>query len=135
MQPFRRWTASRGGYHRAWGEEHVKTFYSAEDIEDLVAQGRRELSLDEDTVLTQLARDAANRLGLRLVQRLTVAPASPQAGARTAATVLANKPKGCQHGLLTNHSSAPTRPAANSEGVIGELVDLVKQLSNKDAQG
>jgi len=117
----------------------VKTFYSTEDIEALVAQGRTELSLDEDTVLTQLARDTANRLGLRLVQRLTAAPASPQAGgtrpSRTIATVLDSKPKGCQHGPLTNHSSAPARPAANSEGVIGELVDLVKQLSNKDAQG
>ena len=54
----------------------MKTFYSAEDIEALVARGQAELVLDDDTVLTQLARDAAQRLGLKLVRRPSAAPAS-----------------------------------------------------------
>ena len=68
----------------------MKTFYSLEDIENLVAQGVRELIVDEDTVLTDVARDAAARLGLKLLpkgrgrrqsQRLPAASAAPTLGA------------------------------------------------------
>ena len=45
----------------------MKTFYSAQDIEDLVAQGQRQLVVDESVVLTDLARHAAQQLGLSLV--------------------------------------------------------------------
>lgn len=45
----------------------MKTFYSAEDIEALAAQGVTELRVSEETVLTHLARDAAHRLGISLV--------------------------------------------------------------------
>ena len=111
----------------------MKTFYSAEDIEALVAQGQTELTLDEDTVLTQLARDAAQRLGLKLVRGPSAAPASSRPASGRAspgtATGLGAKPKGCQHGPRPGRPSAPGAPSSSSDKVVDDLVDLVRQLS------
>ena len=52
----------------------MKTFYSAEDIEALAGQGVTELRVDEETVITHLAKDTAQRLGIVLVYG---APGSP----------------------------------------------------------
>lgn len=118
----------------------MKTFYSAEDIEALVARGQTELVLDDDTVLTQLARDAAQALGLKLVRRPSAALASSRAAtaqpsparapvARTG-TGLGAKPRGCQHGAMSGRPSVAARAAGgSSDKVVDDLVDLVKQLS------
>ena len=45
----------------------MKTFYCAEDIERLATLGKTELSVDADTVVTDLARDTARQLGISLV--------------------------------------------------------------------
>ena len=112
----------------------MKTFYSAEDIETLVARGQTELVLSEDTVLTQLAKDAAQRLGLKLVRRPSGAPASSRTATAqpspSRATGLGAKPRGCQHGPMSGRPSAPARAAGGStDKVVDDLVDLVKQLS------
>jgi transaldolase len=57
----------------------MKTFYCAEDIEQLAAQGARQLILDDATILTDLARDASRRLGISLVYRSRGASAAPAA--------------------------------------------------------
>ena len=103
----------------------VKTFYSAEEIEALVVRGQRELVVDEDTVLTQLARERAQELGLKLV-RGPSAPVPARAGTAGLPAGLGAKPKGCQHG--------PVGRASSSDKVVGELVDLVKQL-RKGSEG
>jgi L-fuculose-phosphate aldolase len=55
-----------------------KTIYTAQDIEDLVRHGTRSLSIaDEDVVLTALAREAADKLGLKLLRGDAPAPAQP----------------------------------------------------------
>jgi hypothetical protein len=110
----------------------VKTFYSAQDIENLVARGQTELVLDEDTVLTHLARDAAHKLGLKLIQPSSV---SATAARPTSSDVVAGtglKPKGCQHGPLPGSSSAPAKGSANSDKTVDDLVELVKGLSKGD---
>jgi hypothetical protein len=129
----------------------VKTFYSLEDIETLVAQGVRELIVDEDAVLTDVAQDAAVRLGLKLMPKgsgpASSAQSLPAAVAATArpgdapcplgsagAGVRAGgaKPRGCQHGPLggvgpvatrgqTDTSASPI--VARSSGASGNLVD------------
>ena len=121
----------------------MKTFYSLEDIENLVAQGVRELIVDEDSVLTDVARDAANRMGLKLVPRgrdlsaparpLTATGATPGAGAR---------PRGCQHGPLGGHdqgkavpSQASTRPDGPSGGLVNDLVDAVRKMASNQSAG
>lgn len=116
----------------------MKTFYSLEDIETLAAQGVRELVVDEDTVLTDVARDAASQLGLRLVSRSrTAAEHARTALAPEAATRSGGKPRGCQHGPLTASGPAPAaaRASGTSERLIDDLVGAVKQLASKGSAG
>ena len=44
-----------------------KTFYTERDIEDLANQGITSLIIHDDIVLTDLAREKANHLGIALV--------------------------------------------------------------------
>ncbi len=111
----------------------MKTFYSAQDIEALAAMGQREIIVDENTVLTDLARDAAAQLGVRLVSAARLAsegrPASrPAAPAPAAQTV--GKPRGCQHGPLGSQAGG----GGGSSAVVDELVSAVKQLSGGKAR-
>lgn len=111
----------------------MKTFYSAEDIENLAAQGVRELVVDENTVLTDLARDLVGQLGVRLVaggQR----PAVSHAPTLLAVAPSGAKPKGCQHGLLSGGpatSGTAIPRATGSSPVIDELVGAVRQLAGR----
>lgn len=44
----------------------MKTFYTERDIADMHAQGVTEIEIDDDVVLTDLARDRAIALGLKM---------------------------------------------------------------------
>jgi len=113
----------------------MKTFYSAEDIEALAAQGIKELRLGEDTVLTHLARDMAQKLGIALVyggaaSRATSNAAAPSSSRRSSPP-LAAKPKGCQHGPLGGRSSVGGGSTGSSDKTVSELIGLVRQLADK----
>ena len=115
----------------------MKTYYSAQDIETLAAQGVRELVADENTVLTDLARDTATQLGIKLVA--SGRPAGGNAPAPKAAALSGAKPRGCQHGPLSGSpavgaAAAPTKSAGNSP-VMDELVGAVRQLAGKQGRG
>ena len=45
-----------------------KEFYTEKDIEDLVKRGVMSLDVNENVVLTELAYEKANRLGMKLVR-------------------------------------------------------------------
>lgn len=125
----------------------MKTFYSLEDIETLVAQGVRELIVDEDSVLTDVAQDAAVRLGLKLLPKgsgpASIAQPLPAAVAATGA-----KPRGCQHGPLgvvgpvatrgqtgTPPSTKAVRSSGASSGLVDDLVGAVRQMASKGSAG
>ncbi len=118
----------------------MKTFYSLEDIEKLAAQGVRELVVDEDAVLTDLARDAAAQLGVRLVSH-SPASAAPKGSTHSGSAIASGssgKPRGCQHGPLTGPPPAP--PAARAggtaaDGLVDDLVGAVKHLASKPSAG
>ena len=55
-----------------------KTFYTERDIEDLARQGVAALEIDDDVVLTDLARDRAMRLGVELIREHDKPPAAPE---------------------------------------------------------
>ncbi|MEM7345408.1 MAG: hypothetical protein AAF485_14300 [Chloroflexota bacterium] len=59
----------------------AKTFYTERDIVDLHATGATEIPINDDVVLTELAREKATELGLQLVEGDTIChqagPASP----------------------------------------------------------
>lgn len=126
----------------------MKTFISASDIETLAAGGVRELTVDEDTVLTAVAREAAARLGVKLVAPgaktgtgvVTGAAASAGAngGRGDPAPTNPAKPRGCQHGPLSvgagaSASQTSSRPTSVSVGgpIVDELIGAVKQLARK----
>jgi hypothetical protein len=54
-----------------------KKFYTERDIEDMVARGEYSIMVDEDVVLTALAFEKAERLGVKLVQPHQTPPAAP----------------------------------------------------------
>lgn len=109
----------------------MKTFISAEDIETLADQGARELTVDEDTVLTAVARETAAQRGIKLV-----APGARPVGAglvpaRPAPAIVSGKPKGCQHGPIPTGAGSP-RPAGSEAGpVVDQLIGAVTQMVRK----
>lgn len=118
----------------------MKTFCSAQEIEDLAAQGRKELVIDQNTVLTDMARHVAQQLGVKIVHKAQPAGAAavsaPAAAslARPASLRPGSKPKGCQHAPLTSPpaspapSSSPSPASGGSGTVVDQLVGLVKRL-------
>ena len=125
----------------------MKTFYSLEDIETLVAQGVRELIVDEDAVLTNVAQDAAIRLGLKLLPKGS-GPASPALPVPAAVAAGGAKPRGCQHGPLGGVGPVATRGQAGaspspraagssgaSSGLVDDLVGAVRQMASKRSAG
>ena len=55
-----------------------KQFYTEKDIEDLVQRGVKSLQVSDEIVLTELAYEKANRLGLQLItSRPDTPPAAP----------------------------------------------------------
>jgi hypothetical protein len=55
----------------------AKQFYTERDIEDMAARGVFTLTVGEDVVLTELAYEKAERLGVKLVQSHQLPPSSP----------------------------------------------------------
>lgn len=128
----------------------MKTFCSAQEIEDLAAQGRTELVIDHHTVLTDMARHTAQQLGIKIVYKPL--PGAPAGSAPGPAPVIQNlarplsfrpgsKPKGCQHPPLTSPPANAVPPSHNSGGagspgtVVDQLVGLVKRLGNNKGGG
>ncbi len=54
-----------------------RKFYTERDIEDLVNNGKTTLEITNEVVLTDLAYEKAERLGLTLVQGHLLPPAAP----------------------------------------------------------
>ena len=54
-----------------------KQFFTERDIEDLAHRGEMSLALTEDMVLTELAYEKAERLGVKLIQPNATPPAAP----------------------------------------------------------
>ncbi len=55
----------------------AKQFFAERDIEDLYNRGQMTLEMTEDVVLTELAFEKAERLGLKLIQPHQLPPAAP----------------------------------------------------------
>jgi len=144
-----------------------------EDIENLAAQGKKELILEDNTVLMDLARDMARQLGISIVVGASSAPitpvpvsfgnaaspvapsspaktaapapssqvapapssqAAPVPSLRAALPTLGARPKGCQHGPIKD-TPRPERITSHqdSDGVVDQLIDLVRQSTGKQS--
>jgi len=55
-----------------------KEFYTERDIEDLFKRGTTSLEVSDDIVLTELAFEKAQRLGLKLITKNAKPPSAPE---------------------------------------------------------
>jgi len=111
----------------------MKTFYSAEDIENFADQGRSEISIDENVVLTDLAKQTAHMLGIRITENPsgaasgTFTPVQPQFVGKT--FTFGGKPKGCQRRPANKSATAPGPSAGQSSQVVDKLVEKIKRIN------
>ncbi len=113
----------------------MKTFYSAEDIENFADQGQREISVDENTVLTDMAKQTAHMLGISITEKPSAASpgtftrARPQSIGKTPA--LGGKPKGCQRRPGNKPAPASGATPGKSRPVVDKLVEKIKRLNGR----
>jgi hypothetical protein len=111
----------------------MKTFYSAEDIENFADRGQREICIDENIVLTDLAKQTAHMLGIRITEKPSGASPGvfnttrPQSAGKHHA--LGGKPKGCQRRPAEKPAPASGAPAGKSRQVVDKLVESIKRIS------
>ncbi len=73
----------------------AKTFYTERDIQDLAARGVTALDVDDNVVITDMGRDAALKLGIKLARRSAAsaaakpAPSKDEVVAKVKAAVIA----------------------------------------------
>ena len=114
-------------------------YICVEDIEIMAAQGRKELVLDGNTVVMDLARDMTRQLGITIVDGSRPAPAKAASLVASAPSVRDEapkrgaKPKGCQHAAVPVVAARPEQPKSqpSSDGVVDQLVELVRQSTGK----
>lgn len=122
----------------------AKIFYTAEDIEELAARGVTQFEVGPGVSLTDVARETAQMLGVELVhpgaQVKSAASGTPaQAPSKgSPAGAVGAKPRGCQHGPLTQSAAASTpaaqpvsRPDGNHAGTVNKLVSIVSRLTGQ----
>lgn len=96
-----------------------KTFFTERDIQDLAARGVTALDVDDNIVITDLGRDAALKLGIKLARR-SAAPAAAAKPASAKDEVVA-KVKAAVIARLGN-----TADPALLEAVIGRVIAQIK---------
>jgi hypothetical protein len=111
----------------------MKTFYSAEDIENFANQGQKEICVDEGVILTDLAKQTAHMLGIRITEKPSATStdnfifARPRAVGKT--HTFSGKPKGCQRRPAQKPARASGAPAGKSQPIVEKLVEKVKRIS------
>lgn len=86
-----------------------KEFYTEKDIEDLVKRGVLSLDVNEGSVLTDLAYDKANRLGVKLIRSKPDTP--PGAPMRP----YISEPVGARPVMAASINPTPPVPAAHGD--------------------
>jgi hypothetical protein len=101
----------------------MKTFYTVRDIEDMHAAGVAEIAIHDDVVLTDVAREKAIALGMRL------RAADAEGGGRRPEGIPRTAPAGQRviTSLAPGALASPSpRPPAGSGGSSGELAGKIK---------
>ena len=113
----------------------MKTFYSVEDIENFADQGQREIRIDENIVLTDMARQTAHMLGIRITEKSSNSSPgdfiSPQPQSKGKTLSFSGKPKGCQRRPTGKPANTTGAPNGQSRQVVDKLVETIKRINNK----
>jgi hypothetical protein len=110
----------------------MKTFYSAEDIENFADRGQREIRVDENVVLTDMAKQMAHILGIRITDNSSGSspgnstPAALQSPGNIRA--FSGKPKGCQRRPANKSATGPGPSTGKSKQVVDKLVEKIKRI-------
>ena len=114
----------------------MKTFYSAEDIQNFADQGQREISIDDRIVLTDMARQTAHMLGIRITEKPSIASPDPVAPPRSEpsgkAPVSGGKPRGCQRRPATKSTPLSGPSSEGSRQVVDQLVETIKRIKGQN---
>lgn len=112
----------------------MKIYYTSKDIEELAANGVKQIEINSEVTLTDFARETAAQLGIEMVRTgaqgtATAAPSQQRSASSSAAKVNAfsGKPKGCMHGNSRPAASRSTSRSQNS-GAVNDLVNLVGKM-------
>ncbi len=112
----------------------MKTFYSAEDIENFADRGQSEISVDENVVLTDLAKQTARMLGIRITEKAAGAAAGVLDPARAQSIgkthVSGGKPKGCRRRPAGKPGQVSGASAGQSRRIVDKLVEKIKHINN-----
>lgn len=103
----------------------AKQFFTERDIEDMAARGQYSLTVSDDVVLTELAYERAERLGVKLVQPHELPPASPVRPYLSEAVKTASGCKTC---------SSPS-PVAQTSDLRQRIRDAVKAKLGSKVDG
>lgn len=122
----------------------MNIYYTAKDIEELVAKGIYELELGPNTSLTDFARETAEQLDVTLIdgvqqaeETVKTARTSPSLSPslRPQAVSISqsyNKPRGCQTGAsstVSRTANVPVNTADQSDSApVNRLVDLMGKI-------
>ena len=117
----------------------AKVFYTERDIEDLARQGVKSLVVDDNTVLTELAREKARRLGVALAgeqdSRPSSAPARPYLSTPSPASApMASKPLPAKDDLESRvYSSVKARLGGQVDDALLKTIvqRVIKGLGGK----
>ena len=113
----------------------MKTYYSAEDIENFAHQRQREICIDDNIVLTDLAKRTAQMLGIHLTEKPSGASAGAFNPARSQSVrkpqAFNGKPRGCQRRPAEKPPPASGAPAGQSSQVVDKLVEKIKRINGK----
>lgn len=100
-----------------------KKFYTERDIEDMAARGQYSLTVDEDVVLTELAFEKANRLGVKLVQPHQTPPAAPIRPYLSEPVKPAETCPACSTPATSNNSNLRERIRSAVQAKLGNQID------------
>jgi len=117
----------------------MNIYYTAKDIEDLVAKGVHQLELGPNTSLTDFARETAEQLDLALIYKTKSSdPVKPPAVSKNQTDVVSqayDKPRGCQPenaplvsaGVQETNSSNGS-PVQRTSTPVNRLVDMMGKI-------
>lgn len=109
----------------------MRTFYTESDIDDLVANGIRQLELGASVFLTDAARERAEELGVALIVPGEAKPDKALALPVPAKSEpLSSRPRGCQHGPL-NLKNNQVETIKSGGPIVDQLIEAVSALKKR----
>jgi hypothetical protein len=109
----------------------MRIFYTGSDIEDLAANGIRQLEIGPEVTLTDAARERAEDLGIALVTPGNAPAIKTKEPAAPAKNVpFPSRPRGCQHGPLPKGGGQGGFVSGQGP-MVDRLVEAVSALTKR----